>query len=166
MTSARLRPMALTRRRTSPAAGCGSGTSSNWRTSGPPSVWKRTIRAVFADSVDIGYWMSAEARTHQAFWVGMGETPGKLTRPHLSWKHGLPYADHDMLWNARSSRLRRPPGAKSVRRLRRQQARHAAGTRLRCDASSPHPGTIAEWPRDGSCVDLSRYRPYDAAGQQ
>jgi len=36
----------LTRRRTSPWAGSGSGSSSNWRTSGPPILWKRTIFTV------------------------------------------------------------------------------------------------------------------------
>src|SRR5712671_3953564 len=46
MLSARLRPSALTRMRTSPATGCGSGTSLNSRTSGAPKDANSTIRAM------------------------------------------------------------------------------------------------------------------------
>src|SRR5271156_1534402 len=46
MTSARLSPRALTRRRISPGPGSGSGSSSNWRTSAGPVLWKRTIFTV------------------------------------------------------------------------------------------------------------------------
>src|SRR5215468_4863940 len=37
MVSAKLTPAALTAMRTSPGPGCGSGRSSTWRTSGPPT---------------------------------------------------------------------------------------------------------------------------------
>src|SRR6266481_5796432 len=46
MLSARLRPIASTRMRTSPAAGCGSGTSLNSSTSGAPKDANSTIRAM------------------------------------------------------------------------------------------------------------------------
>lgn len=42
--SARLSPHARASIRTSPARGVGSGTSSSFNTSGPPSSWKRTVR--------------------------------------------------------------------------------------------------------------------------
>jgi len=51
-TSARLRPIAFTRRRTSPVPGSGRGSSSSWRTSGPPVLWNRTILTV--DGVAFG----------------------------------------------------------------------------------------------------------------
>src|SRR6204780_813816 len=48
MISARLSPRALTRRRISPGPGSGTGSSSNWRTSAGPVLWKRTIFTVLA----------------------------------------------------------------------------------------------------------------------
>src|ERR1700746_1670205 len=57
MLSARLRPIALTRMRTSPAAGCGSETSLNSRTSGAAKDANSTIRAMGGS-----YWFGTRHR--------------------------------------------------------------------------------------------------------